>query len=394
MAYSLHEILAPQVVTGVISREATAQSPILSRLGMAPVEFTEDGGFKDAKAGGNQRAQGLRQFTYDVFNDTRNVAPINTPGSPATTLTRQKVGTVTGTYPKLYAKIGLLSEELYQLRAIGGQATDYGIRSAMGYLRAQQRYLAQQAANFRLALVGGMIRGSLDVYASGETSYLSYTGGGSYTIDWQVPAGNKGQCNMLGTGNIIGTAWDDNTNCTPIRDILALGAAMENLNGHRIDLAFCTSKMWNHILKSDEVQELGGLVGQQAFEYQRRKVGMDINGKPNTLRTATLRALPELEWIITDAVIGLGAPGSEVKTKLIPDTHVFFCPEPTQNLFEMFVGSCPVVERIGGEEVLRTGIASWAMTNYDPAGTELFVMDNALPVNYVPSTMIYAQVDF
>lgn len=387
---SLHDILRPEVITGVVSREAAAASPLLSVFGFSPVRWNRDGTITDP-GGAAQSIQGLRQFSYDIFNDTRTVGYSTAPGQPAATITRQAVGRVAGVYPQLYEKLPLPAEEMVNLRQIGGQPSEYGLRAMQDYLRRQQTFMAQRAANFRLLLLAGMIRGKLYAHGSGEKTWYDFNpSSATHTIDWKLPSGNTGQLNMLGTGNIIDTAWSNPSANIP-KHLQDIDVAFQNLVGTRLDLVITTSAVWQHIINNDFVQEQAGAVNTP-FEEFTRDTGLGVNGLPSTLKMGRLRCCPWIEFIITDQVLDLGLQGSTTRTKLIEDNHAWFGPRPTPGLFQMLVGGMPVTDRVGGPVRIAQGLEAWVMTTYDPAGQQLFVCDNAIPANYVPSASAYGQV--
>ena len=158
---SRREILATKVVTKAISRIAAATSIMLQRFGMAP-------------GGPNVSPARQRRFTYDVFNDTRQLGSARAPGVQSATARRQIIGEVSCTIPRMAEKLPLLYEEMHNQRQVGGSTTDIDVMG-QSYVARQQRFLGQRASNFRLALLGGMMRGNLYVHED--------AGGGDDTVD-------------------------------------------------------------------------------------------------------------------------------------------------------------------------------------------------------------------
>lgn len=391
MAYSLHEMFAPQNVTGVVSREAAATSPILNFFGFAPVKISANGTVSDP-AGGRQRRVPLRQNQYDVFNDTRTVAPTVPPGARAVTSTRQKKGVVTYVLPHMYFKRPFLSEELSNLRMTGGQSTEFGQAAIADELRRQARHMGQQAANWRLILTAGMMRGKLYPHTSGEWTYYDFTSSGaSYDpIDWRTPSGNLNQLDMLGTGALISGTWATTTNNIPLM-LANIDSSQQQLTGLNVRYAMTSSAVWQYVISNDYVQEQAG-TANRPFEVFQRETGNGLNGLPTSVQAGRLACRPFLDWIITDTTIDLGVPGSTTSTRFVGVNDVYFSPEPSADLYEMLVGKSPVVDRPGGQEKEVYGLYSWTMTHSDPAGREIYCIDNALPANYVPAAQAYATV--
>src|SRR3970282_2504459 len=74
---------------------------------------------------------------------------------------RNPIGRVPITYPRMHEQLQLTAEELHNLAQIG----DPRMRDEMGaqMIRRQTQFLAQKAANWRAAMVAGMLRDALYV---------------------------------------------------------------------------------------------------------------------------------------------------------------------------------------------------------------------------------------
>jgi hypothetical protein len=369
MTASLHEILSTKITTKVVSREAGANKYILTVFGMQP-------------GGSAERQVGHRSFGYDIFNDTRTVSQGRGPGTAAATVRRQAVGRVDGTFPRFYEKLPLLSEELHNFRVIGGPTSVYDERGVQ-YVAKQQRYMGQRIGNARLTLLAGMIRGKIYGTKSGDDCYYSFTSSNStFTIDWQRDSGNYNQLNYQAQGNIITTSW-----ANPAADIPshlgALNAALQSVTGTTLQLIICPNDVWRYVLSNDAVQAQAG-IGNAPFTQYERIVGTDANGRPQTVIMGTIAAIPWVRWIVTNEGIKLGTPGSETFVQFIPNGNFWFGPEPTTDLYEMLLGSEPVNEGYGAPETVRYGVAAWTKQVDDPSGRMLFVLDNAIPADYIP----------
>lgn len=377
---SIQKALRAEILTGVVSEVAASTNMFLNMFGMQP------GGSAVRPAGGG------RHGAYDVFNNTRTVAPASIPGSPAARVTREKVGKVQYVMPRAYAKLFLSYEELNNLRPIGGPAGVFDTAGA-SYIALQARNLGQKIANFRTASLVGMLRGGLYAHEDGPRMYYDFTSTSAvYQIASRIPAGNLSQLDMLGAGSIIDASWNNPTANIPLH-LSKINAAFQQLNGGSLVQAVCTSLMWNYLLSNDYMVAGAGMAST-AYDIYERITGTGPDGTPINAFRGRLRAVPWMDWIITDEGLMLGAEGSESFTKLVPDTGVYFLPNITPSLFQMLEGSEPVVEREGQPAVLRTGVYSWSATLADPAGINLYILDNALAAAYVPNSWAFGTVVF
>ena len=327
MVAAANQILGTRIVSKSVSRVAATSDSVLNFFGMQP------GGFAEEK-------KGHRQISVDIFNDARTVAVGRTPGAPAGTARRQKVGTINATMARMNEKLPLLAEEIHNLRRIGGPTSEFDEAGA-SYLAKQQRYMGQRAANFRKVLLGGMIRGKLYSHASGDDIYWDYTSSGAQaTIDYQIPANNKNQCN-----SIIDVSWANPGANIPAH-LAALDNAAQSGPGSRIDIAMCRGSMWQNIINNDYVVSQAG-VANRPFQEFRRDIGTGSNGKPLTLKTGVLSCAPFITWIITDEGLELGTQASPTYTPYIGTNDVWFGPDPNSDLFAMLIGSEPVSDGPG-----------------------------------------------
>src|SRR5256886_16447910 len=67
-------------------------------------------------------------------------------------------------------------------------------------------YLAQRFANLIEFQTAAMIRGQYSYTTDGDLLRHGFTGSDT-TINYQIPAGNLNQLDMLGSGNILNADW-------------------------------------------------------------------------------------------------------------------------------------------------------------------------------------------
>jgi hypothetical protein len=186
---TLQEVLSPSVVNRVISRIKVPQSRLQNFFGMQ-------------LGGPNNNPIGRRYFSWDIFDKTRTIAGIRAPGTGPSTATPQSVGRVTGVFPRAHEEIRLDYERLHNIRALGRPAGEID-QMGLNYITRQEEFLAQRFANFREFMVSRMLRGVFDVLQVGDDWFPVDSGAGQFSVNYQVPTGNKSQLNMTGAGNII-----------------------------------------------------------------------------------------------------------------------------------------------------------------------------------------------
>lgn len=373
---SLAEILHSRYTARVVRREAATTNRLLQVFGFQP-------------DGGGELRVGGRKFGYDIFNDARTVAFGAAPGRGAATATRQPVGRVDGVFPRMNEVLNLPAEELHNYRVLGGPV-DSRDEAGKDYAQKQQRVLGQRAANFRLALLAGMIRdGLLYGHQSGDSIYYDFSSTSAFqTLNWRMPSGNRNQLDMLGDGAIIGASWATaSTNI--VLDLLQIDAALQELTGTRLELIICSHTVWNYIITNDVVQEAGGSYNSP-FSVFERQTGIGSNGLPLTSKIGNIRAVPFIDFLITDEGLKVGAPGSEAYEPFIEPDHFWFGPKPDTDFFQMCLGSEPVSEGHGKPKEVKYGLHAWTKELDNPTVTQMFTLDNCIPANYVPNCNGYA----
>ena len=380
MAGSIQEILRPQVLTKVVSRQMSASHWILNFMGFTP------GGRNEVNMGHG------RNGTYNVYNRTRKVGLGRAPATAAARASRQGVGKVPFIYPRMHESVGLPAEEVHNI----GQIADPAMRDIAGQdmIMRQTRTEAEKAANWRAVQTIGMLRDTLYAFEQGDDWYFTFTSSSSlFQVSSAMPSGNKSQLDMLGGGDIIDTSWDNPSADIP-RHLGEIDAAFQQLYGGRLDNMIVTNSLWQHIIKNDHVSSQAGIANAPFTQFERT-VGTREDGTPFNEQVGKLACRPMLNIWITDEGLDLGAPGSESFTKYVEDTGAIFMPDPmTPDIYSMHVGSEPIAEYDGGPETVRTGLSSWSVKRSNPTETELFILDNCLAINHIPNSTAYGTVVF
>lgn len=383
---SLSEILSTKVTSKTVTQIAACTSELLNFFGFQ--------GNTPGSDGRNVRRVGHRQFGFDIFNDARTSAMASAPGTAARTARRQKVGRVEGQFARFCEKLPLLLDELHNFRKIGGPSSEYD-EVGKDFVMKQQRYLGQRLANARLILTAGMMRGALYEHQTGDDLFYNFDSTNAVsTINYQIPAGNKDQLNMLGAGNIIDADWATATTNIPLH-LSQINAAFQSLAGTNLRTLIMNNVTFQYVINNTQVARQAGS-SSTPFETFEREVGKGTNGRPLCNQTAKLKCAPFYNIIVTDAIIEVqttaAGQGTTSTIKVIPDGYVWMGPEVTPEIMEMCLGSEPVNEGYGKATTVQFGSYAWTKEIDDPACMCMYSLDNALPALYVPKAVAWAHV--
>jgi len=372
-----HTVLAPSVVTKVISRIAVPGNTVSRFLGF------EEGGRNVEDSPGD----GVRSYTYDIMDNVRSIAKGRTPGTGPGTVTVNSLGSNTVTIARAYEKIPDLSYEmLSNIRQIGANA---GVldRRGMQYLERQGRYLQQRQTNFREFLSWGMLRGSVQFSISGD-EWTPVLSGGTVSIDWRIPTANKSQLNMLGGGDLITASWATAGTDIPAH-LDSIGAAFQQLVGAPLSWIMTDSVVWNHVLNNTKVQGQSG-TANSVFDLFEMTAEKSEDGNLTGLRRAVLKCRPWLTWYITDG--GLDVNGTF--TKYFSGGEAAMGVDLGLGYAKMQQGSEWVKESPWGSPALQRGFHAWLREWDEPARVELHTINNIVPELTVPKALAFADVVF
>lgn len=367
MALALPSLLQPHSVNERISRLRVINDTLQNRFGMQ-------------KGGPNVRQSPTgRRGAYDVFNDTREVATARMPGVTSATIARNPRGTVPFQIPRIAEKKPLLLEELSNLRPLGGPVNQIDERGKL-FIADEEAICKQRITNAREFQVAAMLRGSYTYTLSGQDMIHGFSGG-SITVNYQIPAGNKTQLNMIGGGDIIGTSWA-NAAAPIITDLFQINAAFNQITGRGLKDVYITSVGWANVLANTQVSAQAGSVNQ-VFEF--------ITKDDSTEEfTAKLKAVPWVTWHITDN--GLNLNGTF--TKLIPDTAAVFVTDVGPQVVSYYECGEPVIAEFLRIEAYAQGEYYYYDLKGDPASYILFAIFNGLPVLKIPGSIAFGTVVF
>lgn len=402
---SLTELLLPQVILDVISRIKDGRGPLGSWLGFQPTSFdpstTTVSGPSTLKGSGS-----VRNVTYRIFDHTRVPMKARAPGTGPATVAQNPMGQNTVSVARFHQKIPLAYEFLGNLSPMIGPNSQIDA-GGQNYITQQTTFLAEQGNNMVEMMAAGMMRDSLYFIQSGDNWLPTFTAPSGSTVGFQVPfnipSGNKSQLNMLGTGNILTTPWN-NPNASIIGDLQKIIAAYAQLSRYAMTDVWINSTMWINIITNNEVRNTAGSANTPFAEFDR----VDRKGSDNTAPgaakySAVLRGQPTVKWHFCDDTLALNtdvdpsystAPSAATLAKLVPDDMAIFCTEPSPKWARMYLGGEYVVENPGQPGALRMGYYFWHEYVTQPSAVELIALLNAVPLLYIPTVVAPANVIF
>lgn len=403
MAVTLQEILLPQVVMDLISRIKRGRGPLGSWLGFHSDRFSRD----TVSLEGPNTLRGndaLRTYTYRIFDNTRVAMKMVSPGRGPATVARQPVGTNTVSIGRFHEKVPILYEELGQLSPMVGPNSQIDPKG-QDYVARQVSNMAQKGNMTVEGVAAGMMRDSLYFLISGDNFEISFTAPDNSStfglqVPFNVPAGNKNQLNMLGTGNLITVPWS-NPNALIISDVNKIVAAYAQLSGFPMTHVWINTLLWTAIITNTEVRNTAGSSNQPFAEWdQDITTGTNEQGPPSF--TGKLRGLPNVTWHFDDGVLATGtdidpdystAPATATLNKFVPDGMAIFSTDPGGDWAKLYLGGEYVVENYGMPGQLRSGWYMWNEYVTQPSTIELISLLNIVPALYVPKVVAPATVD-
>src|SRR5438477_11864344 len=187
MSLSTATLLAPKTIQKAISQLELPGTSLQNLFGWG-------------LGGSNVARQSGRSFTYDIFNVTRKGATGRVPAQSMSMTKPQSVSSAPATFPRAAEKIQLFDEDLLNRRPIGGP--DAGLDRSEVFVTRQEAYLAQRFANLIEFQTAAMFRGQYSYTTDGDLLRHGFSGRDT-VVNYQIPAGNLTQLDMLGAGNIL-----------------------------------------------------------------------------------------------------------------------------------------------------------------------------------------------
>ena len=248
----------------------------------------------------------------------------------------------------------------------------------------QTKLFKSRFENLRIAMNVSLLRyGAL--YFDGAGNLLPSAGGAVDTIDFGIPAGNKGTLDVFGAGAIIAAKWSASTTNIPAH-VAAIIEASARLTGYEVTTAYYGKNLLSYLMANDYVKLL--LTYQPAWSQQ-------------LLNQQIPDGFLGLKWKPASKAFFEDAAG--VTQVMWSDDQVTFVPDVSNDWFEVLEGTYPVPTDLGGTAADAASIASGKVTmvqgmfNYahvlsDPVGIKHMAGDTVLPVLKVPKAVFQATI--
>lgn len=394
---SMHDLLTPQVILKAVSRIRKFQGRLGRMMGFQPNRFNPD---TTSLEGPNVLYGDTRFASFRLDDVTRVVGKGRAPGTGPASVAVNPVGDVRVSCARFHEKVRLLGELLGNLSPIIGPNSQIDT-GGQSYIARQIVHLAEKYNNTIELLTTGMLQDNLWFQLAGD-NLLPVIGQPAapnlgYQLTFQIPAGNKNQLNILGTGNILLVGWQ-NAGAPLIKNCLQIQAASTQLSGYQPKHFWLNSLMWYNVLLNGEVRNTAGSMNTPFAEYERVPE-MAMDGMPQPEFAAKLRGLPWADWHIADDVLITGsdidptwasAPATATTIKVCPDNTVMIIPDPNKDWSEMYLGAEYISENAGQPMQLKRGYTFWKEWVTQPSCIELIALMNALPLLYVPRAVLFA----
>jgi hypothetical protein len=395
---SLHDLLTPQVILKAVSRIRKFQGRLGRWLGFQPNRFNPD---TVSLEGPNVRYGDTRFASFRLDDVTRVVGKGRAPGTGPASVAVNPVGDVRVSCARFHEKVRLLGEFLGNLSPIIGPNSQIDT-GGQSYIARQTTHLAEKYNNTIELMTTGMLQDNLYFQLAGD-NLLPVIGAPAspalgIQIPFQVPAGNKNQLNILGTGNIILEGWQ-NIGAPLVKNCLQVTAAVTQLCGYQPRHSWCNSLMWYNVLLNSEVRNTAGSSNTPFAQYDRVPE-MAYDGMPMPEFSATLRGIPWWTWHIADDVLVTGgdidptwaASSGTTIVKVCPDNSLMILPDPSPDWTELYHGAEYISENAGQPMMLKRGYTFWKEWVTQPSCIELISLMNAIPLLYVPKAVLFGTV--
>lgn len=366
---TLEQLLHNQVVVDVISNIKTPMDRMQTfyRMGIG---------------GANTTSLPGREFSYDIFDVTRDIAQGRSPNAGPANIKRQPIGAVTGMCYRTHEKVGIYLDRVYRNRPLGGQ---YGQVDSNGanYITRQETTLAQRFKNSREFIVNECLwSNGFGILIDGDDHIPVLKGSGSFDVDFRIPAINIGTI-----GGIFGADWQTVATATILEDMLALNAQSEEDTGYPIRHGWIDNVVAGFILDNDRLQATGGSANV-VFDRFTPQPGTSAEGIGDTGFTFVMRAMPWFTFHINDA--GLNVNGTF--DKFAKANKMLVTPDPDPNWLEMLEGTEVQRRTVVAPTEQMTGFGTWTTPAIDPPREDLKAVDNAMPALRIPKSVYVATV--
>lgn len=321
-----------------------------------------------------------RTFGWDRFDVTRKVAQGRTPGSAAAQVDLNKVGSVVATADRSAEETHVDAERIFRNRGVGQPMGSVDARGER-YVTLQMAHKVRRTNHRREFMVNRMfVEGGFKQIVQGNDLLIrprSDTTAGAIEVDFQHPPANQI------------TMGDWSAAATPIIDSLwALNRQAERSSRWPVTVAWINSNTAKNIQNNTQVKETAGSANVWFNELGFTPT-FNEDGKMTTGQTVVLRGFPHMTWHIYDDFFQAD-DGTNIDA--VPDTRAIFTPAPDAEWCEYREGTELVQKTVGGDFVEVSGFDMWMQYVGNPAGINMFSVDNGLPTPYVPQAWFIGDI--
>lgn len=384
-AFSLQQLLRRTFVTRVVSRVRKTGSVFGDFYGMGVGDI-----------GTELIPPGHATFTYDYFDNTRLIASVRPRGIGPKRQRPKAAGMATATLIRSYEAIEVLYDKIAGTRRFGQDFTRGLDRRGQSYVTRQIGHMAERFVNLREFAISRMFRGGFDVVPNGDEHYVDELSGGAtgaFNVDFQLPATHKDQLAVGDAGAAI-IAADHNTAGTDVNShFLNLNAAAERESGWPIEYVWINSSRLGYYINNTTLQSQGGSAFRVWDELIRGQMNTADGPRARGFEV-TFRAIPWLRFKVYDGVLHPGSQSVDSftasdLTRFIPTNNAIITPRRSPEWLGFAEGTEIIRQRRDGPPIEARGFHSWRLSVDVPAGEELHVLDNFVPVLYVPRAVYY-----
>jgi hypothetical protein len=382
---TLQQLMRHPYVLKVISRIKAQGQPLSNFYGLG----VGDSGSETIPAG-------IRSFSYDIFDHTRQLGSIRPPKTGPNRGRAQKTGTRTGHIIRAYESLPIAWEDIVNTRPHGAAIGTLD-KNGQDKVTRQIKHYTEKMMNLREWVVSRMFRGSFQLKYEGDKIYV-VDSGGDLTVDYGLPAAHKSQL-ALGTGgaDLIDAPWDTTTTDV-ITQFLKINKTAERLTGWVVEHVWINSTTLGWLMNNTKLQATGGSAFRTFDSLQWRDMSTIDGGSRKRGFDVVFRGMPWITFHIYDGVLQKGnaladSTSIDETELLIPDGVALMTPAPGE-WCAFAEGQEPVTRTLASNMEIMTGFNTFRRPMNDPAGVELHFLDNFFPYTTNSQAWFYATVDF
>ncbi len=367
MASDVLSLLTPSVVTKIISRIRTPGNVVSRKFGF------EIGGKNVFQVQGNT-------YTYDIYDNVRDVARGRMPGAPSGSVSANPIGNVQVTLARSAEKLMLNYELVNHIRVMGENAGTHDVRG-LRYIDRQAKTLRQRSENLReFVTAGALFNGGIyGFYASGDDLIPTFARSGTYiSVDHRfnsnfiLTGGSFAAGLPMDTGsNIITATWATGSTDIPAQ-LDGISDGFQGSVGQPLKEIWINNSVKNNVLQNDKIRQLAGTSNTPFSTYDHVDM-KNPDGTDAGVYSFVLKGLPFYQWFVYGGQLRTATTDATTfaNTKVIQDGYATFMIESDSSWFQMVEGSEIIKDNDLAPAVERVGHYAWMMEKADPARFEL-----------------------